>query len=66
MAAILVAASRAGLSPMAHGSGVARWAVLGALIVCGALAYAVAGFAFGALRPRALLDLLRRPRDMRR
>jgi putative peptidoglycan lipid II flippase len=66
MAAILVAASRAGLSPMAHGSGAARWAVLGALIVCGALAYAVAGFAFGALRPRALLDLLRRPRDMRR
>jgi putative peptidoglycan lipid II flippase len=62
MAAALVLASHAGLSPLAQATGLARWAALGALIGIGGLVYAVAGAAFGAVRPRALLALLRRPR----
>jgi putative peptidoglycan lipid II flippase len=62
MAAALLLASHAGLSPLAQATGLARWAALGALIGIGGLVYAVAGAAFGAVRPRALLALLRRPR----
>jgi putative peptidoglycan lipid II flippase len=62
MAAALVLASHAGLSPLAQATGLARWTALGALIGIGGLVYAVAGAALGAVRPRALLALLRRPR----
>jgi len=60
MAAALALAMHAGLSPRAHG-GAMRWLALGALVAGGALAYAAAGVALGAVSPRALLASLRRP-----
>jgi putative peptidoglycan lipid II flippase len=62
MATALVVAMRAGAWPAAPAGEAARWLSLAALVALGGAVYALAGTAFGALRPRALAELLRRPR----
>lgn len=62
MAAALVVAMRAGVWQEAPANEAARWLSLAALVALGGAVYALAGAALGALRPRALADLLRRPR----
>ena len=61
MAAALVVAMRAGLWPPTSPGGAARWLALAALVALGGAVYALAAAAFGALRPRTLAELLRRP-----
>jgi putative peptidoglycan lipid II flippase len=61
MAAALVVAMRAGLWPPTPPGGAARWLALAALVALGGAVYALAAAAFGALRPRTLAELLRRP-----
>jgi putative peptidoglycan lipid II flippase len=61
MALALILAMRAGISPVAATDGLARWSALASLVIGGAATYALAATALGAMRPRELLSLIRRP-----